>query len=191
MGSRQGLSTVLIFGSIVLVIAILIGNNMGNRVLGQISNRGAGTATPIPIPSASPPDTVTNRALWKRRQVLSVATDPAFPDPRITPEPPVPATPRPLPRRPAAAAPTIPPDTGFATDPPLPARTPNTRYTAPPVPLPVPSHGGEETIAPDEVQTVSPRITPSLRPLATPPRGAAPGRGAPTLPPVSGPSTNP
>lgn len=188
MGRRPGLSTVLILGSIVLVIAIFIGNNMGNRVLGQISRRAGGVATPIPIPSSSSAaDTVTSRALWKRRQVLSVATDPAFPDPRITPEPEIPATPRPAPVRPRARPTRAPKNAADVTEPPV-ETTPNTTYTSPP--LPVPSHAAEETIAPDEVQTLAPKATPPGRPPASP-RTAAPGRSFPTLPPVSQPSLNP
>lgn len=192
MGSRSGLSSVLILGALVLVVAILVGNNMGNRVLGQITSRGSGVATPIPIPSASGGDTVTSRALWKRRQVLSVATDPAFPDPRITPEPEVSATPRPPElRRARKATPTRSPSAGQPTDAAPAEATPDVIYTSPPLPVPIASHAAEETIAPDEVQTVSPRATPSGRPPTSAPRGGSTVRSYPTLPPVSVPSLSP
>lgn len=191
MGGRPGLSTILILGSIVLVIAILIGNNMGNRVLGQITSRAGAVATPIPIPSSSAAvDTVTSRALWKRRQVLSVATDPAFPDPRITPEPEIPATPRPAPVRLRSRPTRTPQNGGDVTDPPA-EKTPNTTYTSPPLAFPMASQAAEETIAPDAVQTLAPKATPAGRPQASPPRSAPPGRSYPTLPPVSQPSLNP
>ncbi|GAC1299486.1 MAG: hypothetical protein NVSMB19_03790 [Vulcanimicrobiaceae bacterium] len=191
MGSRKGLSSVLILGALVLVVAIFVGNNMGNRVLGQISRRAGGEATPIPIPSASAADTATNRALWKRRQVLSVATDPAFPDPRITPEPVIPATPRPFYARPKSAAVKAPKAARSPVALP-PEATPDTTYTSPPLPLPIVTHSAEETIAPDEVQTVSPRSAPaSGRPQPAVPRSAPTVRPATTLPPVSAPSPNP
>lgn len=190
MGRRPGLSTVLILGSLVLVIAIFVGNSMGDRVLGQIASRGGGPPSPIPIPSSSATaDSLTGRVLWKRRQVLSVATDPAFPDPRITPEPEIPATPRPAIRRKPRAAPTIAPD-GVESGPPAARHTPNTTYTSPPMPIPMASAAPEETIAPDAAQTPAPRPVGSVRPSGTV-RSAPAGRGTPTLPPVSVPSVVP
>ena len=92
MGPRAGLSTILILGSIVLLFAIVFGQSMGNRVLSQIASRPSEiSATPVPSPSSSADDERTT-PLWKRHQVISVATDPAFPDPRITPEPTPPPT---------------------------------------------------------------------------------------------------
>lgn len=188
MGRRQGLSTLLILGALVLVIAIFIGQSMGNRVLGAIASKAGDAASPIPIPSVSSlADTVTSRALWKRRQVLSVATDPAFPDPRITPEPEIPATPRPRPK------PTPAPERSQASDAldatAAPEKTPNTSYTSPPLPIPLASHSAEETNAPDEVQSVSPKM--SARPQSVAPRGQPSVRPFPSLPPVSFPSLNP
>lgn len=190
MGGHRGLSSVLILGAIVLVIAVFIGNNMGNRVLGQIASRATSIATPIPIPSASPADTAVNRALWKRRQVLSVATDPAFPDPRITPEPEIPATPKPeIRRRRFKAAPPRP--KGRDASDAAPEATPDTSYTSPPLPLPIASHAAEETIAPDDVQTLTPRAPASVRPQTAAPRGGPTVRPYSTLPPVPVPSFNP
>jgi len=166
MGPRADLSWILIVGAVVLLIAIAVGNNMGNRVLGQIPERVLALATtPIPSPSATANDNAVSQALWKRRQVLSVATDPAFPDPRITPEPPVSPTPKPTPK---------------PTPSPSPARTdeqPNPDYTSPPLPIPL-ATGPEETPPPDQpTATPIPRITPTNTPrsgggrtvLASPP----------------------
>lgn len=174
MGRRQGLSTILVLGAIVLVISIFVGQSMGNRVLGQITSKAGADSTPIPIPSTSAEadDTVTSRALWKRRQVLSVATDPAFPDPRITPEPEIPATPRPQPK--PKASPTPVPDVTTSAQ-----KTPNTTYTSPPLAFPMGTHApAEETSAPDEGQTATPKASSRTR-------------AYPTLPPVSVPSGNP
>jgi hypothetical protein len=98
MRRRAGLSTVLILGALVLLLAIVVGTNMGNRVLGQIGVHVPVEPTPVPPATAAPgepnPGDVTS---WKHVSVMSVATDPGFPDPRITPEPEAPSTPRPKP----------------------------------------------------------------------------------------------
>ncbi len=189
-GKRPGLSTVLVMGALVLVIAIFIGNNMGNRVLGQISSRGAGAAaTPIATPTPGSSDSPQSRALWKRRQVLSVATDPAFPDPRITPEPEPVETARPR-RKANTPSPTQSGKagaSGTASDEPASESTPNTTYTSPALPLPIVSHAAEETIAPDTAQTLAPQ---KATPTASAPRNGGP-RSYPTLPPVSQPSLSP
>jgi hypothetical protein len=180
-GKRPGLSMLLVMGAIVLVIAILVGNNMGNRVLGQISSRGAGAAaTPIATPSPGSSDSPQSRALWKRRQVLSVATDPAFPDPRITPEPEPVETARPT-RKAKTPDPKHPDSKGASSKPsdePGSDSTPTTTYTSPAMPLPIVSHAAEETIAPDATQSLAPQKPPS-------------SRSYPTLPPVSQPSLSP
>ncbi len=92
MGRRTNLAITIVAGGIILLIAIAVGNEMGNRVLGQATERGpAILATPVATPVGFDPDpgAVTGR----RNHVLSVATDPAFPDPRVTPPPPPTAPP--------------------------------------------------------------------------------------------------
>lgn len=184
MGRRPGTTTVLLLGSIVLLLAIAIGNGMGNRVLGQIATRGAvGERTPVPLASASPADSAASRVLWKRRQVLSVATDPAFPDPRITPEPEIPATPRPRPTPSPAPKRTAVPSSA-PTEAASPQTTPDTTYTSPPLPIPLASHEPDATSMPSPVPTLPARGNA---------RGNAAGaiRAYPTLPPVSQPSSGP
>ena len=140
MTPRAGLSTALLVGAVVLLSAIAIGNDMGNRVLGQL----AGTVpvvstTPVPLPTVS--DLAVDadgRQLWSRHDVLSVATDPAFPDPRITPEPPPPPPPPPPRAAPAPAAsakPSLSPSSSAGA-----SGTPKAPYTSPPLPIPLISH---------------------------------------------------
>ena len=76
---------------------------------------------------------------WKRLQVVAVATDPAFPDPRVT------RTPSP---RPAATPPPAPRTA-------LPAPTVKSVYTPPPLPIPIVSHD------PNEVETEPPLPPPA------------------------------
>ncbi|HEY4441853.1 MAG TPA: hypothetical protein VGN14_15435, partial [Candidatus Elarobacter sp.] len=81
---RPGWSALLVAGAIVLVVSILIGQKLGDRVLLQTAQKapivGAGI-TPVPAPAESDRIFLKN---WKRLQVVAVATDPAFPDPRVT-----------------------------------------------------------------------------------------------------------
>jgi hypothetical protein len=129
-------------GAVVLVISILIGQKLGDRVLLQTERRvpiaGSGV-TPVPGAEASGHDVLKN---WKRLQVISVATDPAFPDPRVTrpPAPPPPAY-TPPPRRTT----------------PVPVPTVGAIYTSPPLPIPLVSHN------PGEVETEPPSV-PALPP---------------------------
>jgi hypothetical protein len=185
VGRRAGLSTVLIVGAFVLLIAIAVGQNMGNRVLGQIASRAVlQPPTPIPAASPSPGAESGNQALWKRREVISVATDPAFPDPRVTPEPPPPETPRPAPPRPAHTR-TPEPEPTDDTQPRNDAASP---YTSPPMPIPLITHE-PSTTATDAAATPTGSPEPSPAPrfqFATPRPGAA-ARPTPTIPPYSTP----
>jgi hypothetical protein len=145
---RLGLSTLLIAGAVVLVVSILIGEKLGDGVLLQTERRvpvaGAGV-TPVPEPQASDNGELRN---WKRLQVISVATDPAFPDPRVT-RPPAPPPPSPT-RRPT----------------PLPELTPAARiYTSPPLPLPLVSH------EPSDADTEPPTLSPEERANVLPSSG--------------------
>src|ERR1700722_14638721 len=98
MGRRTNLAITIVASGIILLIAIAVGNEMGNRVLGQATERGpAILATPVATPVGFDPD--PGDVNWRRNHVVSVATDPAFPDPRVTPPPP-PTAPPPPPRRP-------------------------------------------------------------------------------------------
>ncbi len=137
---RPGLSALLIAGAIVLLVSIVIGQRIGDRVLLQTETRtpiaGSGVT---PVPEANPSDRGELKN-WKRLQVVSVATDPAFPDPRVTrpptpPPPPVTPTPRPTP-------------TPRAT--PIPEQPAPSLYTSPPLPIPLVSHepGAAETEPP-------------------------------------------
>jgi hypothetical protein len=82
-------------GAAVLLLAILLGEHMGDKVLGQVARGNASTLpvaiTPEPLQSSGPfgPD-------WKRSMTLTSAADPRFPDPRVPPQP--------LPTRPVETA---------------------------------------------------------------------------------------
>jgi hypothetical protein len=147
----------LVAGAVVLLVSIVIGQKLGDRVLLQTERRvpivGSGIT---PVPEADPSDRGELKN-WKRLQVVSVATDPAFPDPRVTrpPAPPPAATPRATPT--ARPTPTPPPAI----------------YTSPPLPLPLVSHepGASETepptLSPEERANVAPSVTATRPP--TPP----------------------
>ncbi len=165
MGPRAALSQVLIAGAFVLLVAIGVGIAMGNHVLGQVAGREPVLPTAVPI--ATPSGAGPNSAAWKRISVMSVATDPGFPDPRITPEPEVKRTPKPTPK----PTPTPYPVEYLNGETPSPA--PTRPAESPPPAVPEPTPPAEHTV---------------VRPV--PPRSAPPGR-PPTLPPVAIPSLSP
>lgn len=163
MGPRAALSQVLIAGAFVLLVAIGVGIAMGNHVLGQVAGREPVLPTAVPLATPSSGDRA-NSSAWKRISVMSVATDPGFPDPRFTPEPEVRAvphrapTPKPTPTPysveylngstptpPSAPPPQTPPASPEATEGteraatfprPTPRIPPPARTTLPPVPVP-------------------------------------------------------
>src|ERR1700730_14432085 len=103
----------MVAGALVLLVSILVGQKLGDRVLLQTEKRvpivDAGV-TPVPTADASDRTFLKN---WKRLQVVAVATDPAFPDPRVTrpPTPPPPPTPTPPPTPLEPEPPVVPPAT--------------------------------------------------------------------------------
>jgi hypothetical protein len=159
---RPGTSLVLIGGGLLLLIAIAVGQRLGDSVLRQFTEQRSTEAGPImtPVPQASPD--LTQARNWKREQVVSVATDPAFPDPRATPKP----TPKPVP----TANPTIAPPTTPSPSVQLAPAKPT--YTSPPLPIPIASHAPEdiETEPPDAdgypqgIPPVTPEPAPSRLP---------------------------
>ncbi|MEO6834932.1 MAG: hypothetical protein ABI231_03380 [Candidatus Tumulicola sp.] len=85
--SRRFLTIVLATGSAVLLVAIGIGERMGDRVLGQATEQTLQSVIPVaasPTPSQSPGPLGPN---WKRLDTMSAAGDPHFPDPRVPPQP--------------------------------------------------------------------------------------------------------
>jgi hypothetical protein len=138
MGPRASLSFLLLLSAAVLLGAIAVGNRMGNHVLGQISQR----TEAVPTVLLTPVPEVKNRQVslgWKHTQVVSVATDPAFPDPRVTPAPPPP-------KEESVAHPRLPPPPQVPQAAPHPA---DRGYTSPPLPIPLVTHQ-EDQLPPDE-----------------------------------------
>jgi len=143
----------LVAGAVVLLASIVVGQKLGDKILLQTPRRPVLVGSGItPVPEADPSDRGELKN-WKRLQVVSVATDPAFPDPRVTRPPPPPPpvyTPPPLPQHRVT---------------PIPVPTVNVAprggiYTSPPLPLPLVSHD------PNEVSTDAPGPT---QPPITPP----------------------
>jgi hypothetical protein len=91
--SKRLPTVLLAAGAVVLLLAILLGERIGDRGLGEITQNQLDpvrtTFTPEPGATSGPfgPD-------WKRSETLSSAPDPRFPDPRVPPQP--------LPTRPPA-----------------------------------------------------------------------------------------
>ncbi len=100
--SKRFLTLILVLGTAVLLLAIVVGERMGDKVLGSATERRLGglptlVITPAPGQTQGPygPD-------WKRSQSLAAAPDPGFPDPRVPPQPLPTPQPRPSPVAPQA-----------------------------------------------------------------------------------------
>jgi hypothetical protein len=144
---RPGLSALLVAGAVVLIVSILIGQKLGDRILLQTPRRPVLVGSGItPVPEADPSDRGELKN-WKRLQVVSVATDPAFPDPRVT-------------RPPTPPPPVYTPPPHRATPIPVPTvNAPRGIYTSPPLPIPLVSHDPNETSTPEPGPT-QPPLTP-------------------------------
>jgi hypothetical protein len=92
MGPRVDFSVLLFLSGALLLGAIALGNRMGNHVLVQVSERTEVAPTPLLTPVPGAKDRQVSLG-WKKTQLVSVATDPAFPDPRVTPVAPAPLPP--------------------------------------------------------------------------------------------------
>ncbi len=140
--SKRLPTLVLLAGIVVLLIAIALGEHMGEQVLGQASDHADLTQiriTPAPEQTSAPygPD-------WKRSSTLSAASDPGFPDPRIPPVP--------LPTRPPAPSPTPSPRPGPTLNPNIPI------WRQTPIPTETPAG---QTPAPSASPAASPTPTPT------------------------------
>jgi hypothetical protein len=127
-------------GAAVLLLAILLGERMGDRVLGQVARGNALTLpvaiTPEPLQTAGPygPD-------WKRSETITSAPDPRFPDPRVPPQP--------LPTRPVETP------------------APVTHTPTPNPNIPVWRQQPLPTVAPVSIPTEEPTVAP--QPVSSPP----------------------
>jgi hypothetical protein len=95
--SKRFLTVVLLMGIIVLIAGIALGQRAGDRVIGQVTEKRLDsiapvTVTPAPAQTAASPYGPD----WKRTDVMSAASDPGFPDPRVPPA--LPPTPNPPPK---------------------------------------------------------------------------------------------
>ncbi len=141
----------LVAGAVVLLASIVVGQKLGDKILLQTPRRPVLVGSGItPVPEADPSDRGELKN-WKRLQVVSVATDPAFPDPRVTrpPAPPPPVyTPPPVQRR---VTPIPVPTVNVA---------PHGIYTSPPLPIPLVSHDPNEVPTESPAGPTQPPITP-------------------------------
>jgi hypothetical protein len=125
-------------GAAVLLLAVAIGERMGDRVIGQATDQtlqsAASLVTPAPGSSPQPygPD-------WKRSQALSAAGDPHFPDPRVPPQPLPTLAPTPKPQPTVPPTPTPNPNIPIWRQKPLPTATPLRASPAEQTPLDQPS----------------------------------------------------
>jgi hypothetical protein len=134
MPNRRPKTALTLVGmGIVLLAAVVVGQQIGEHTIFGATERRVQipekTITPVPEDTGGANEAISRN--WKRLQVVSVATDPAFPDPRVTPPPP--PTPKPSPSRKPGAAPTL---------------NPAELYTSPPLPVPLASEEPGESPKP-------------------------------------------
>jgi hypothetical protein len=131
MRSRRPRTALLLTGmGIVLLLSVVAGQQIGEHTIFGATQRRVDVPEQMITPV--PEETSSNEAIarnWKRLQVVSVATDPAFPDPRVTPPP----TPSPRPTPSPKPRPTV---------------NPTQIYTSPALALPLASHEPGETSPP-------------------------------------------
>lgn len=86
--SKRYVAIVLGLGTLVLLLAIVLGERMGYHLLGE-STELSPAVLPTVLITPEPPDASSGAygPDWKRSQTLSGAPDPGFPDPRVPPEP--------------------------------------------------------------------------------------------------------
>lgn len=110
-----------------LLVAVAVGQRMGNSVMQQATGQQPQAVMPTPLPTTSAAAQGYGPN-WKSSQALSAAPDPRFPDPRVPPKPlptplPIPrATPTPV----AVATPTYNPNLPVWRQKPLPTLPPTT-----------------------------------------------------------------
>lgn len=147
--SNRFATIVLAAGTVVLLIAIGVGERMGDRVLGEATQQGLQSVTAA-VPSPQPTDTHGPYGPdWKRSETLSTAPDPHFPDPRVPPQP----LPTPVPTPKVTPTPYVPP---------TPTPNPNVpiwRQQPMPTATPIPSVSPSAEASPVQTQ-------PSSRPLS-------------------------
>jgi hypothetical protein len=96
--SKRYATMLLAAGVVVLLVAILLGEHMGDRVMTEADNDNL-SQTPLITPVPQPTDGAYGLD-WKRSQTLAAAGDPHFPDPRVPPKP------LPTPSQPPSPSPT-------------------------------------------------------------------------------------
>jgi hypothetical protein len=140
--SKRFLTIVLALGTLVLLAAVAIGQSMGDRVIGQVTEHRLNSLSTIDV--TPPPLAATGPygPNWQRTQALASAPDPGFPDPRVPPQAlPTPVASTPAPRiLKAAATPTPNPNLPVWRQKPLPVKAPvRTPAAATPAPTQQPS----------------------------------------------------
>lgn len=135
MPNRRPRTALTLVGmGIVLLAAVAVGQQIGEHtIFGATERRVAipeAVITPVPEDTGGTDEAISRN--WKRLQVVSVATDPAFPDPRVTPRP----TPSPRP-------------TPTSTPTPAPSTNPAVLYTSPPLSAPPAPATPESPQSPD------------------------------------------
>jgi hypothetical protein len=126
-------TVVLAVGAAVLLIAVAVGQHMGDRVMQQATQQQLQSVIPTPLPSGADASPRPYGPDWKRSQSLSAAGDPRFPDPRVPPKPlpTLPPTPKASPSPPPPVTPTPNPNIPIWRQKPFPTFEPSPASSGP------------------------------------------------------------
>lgn len=140
-------TVVLAVGAAVLLIAVAVGQRMGDRVMQQATEQQLQSVMPTPLPSGADASPQPYGPDWKRSQSLSAAGDPRFPDPRVPPKPlpTLPPTPKASPPPPPPATPTPNPNIPIWRQKPFPTFAPSPASSGPSASPGVGTPGGTPT----------------------------------------------
>jgi hypothetical protein len=106
--SKRFATLVLTAGILVLLLAIVLGEGMGQNVMRNV-NEGNLASIPVAITPNPQPSSVPYGPGWEQPDALAAAPDPRFPDPRVPPVP----LPTFVPRPTVGPKPTATPDTAI------------------------------------------------------------------------------
>jgi hypothetical protein len=134
--SKRFITVVLGLGVVVLLLAIFIGEHMGDRVLGSAIEQRTNAVQAIAITPGPAKSAMPYGPNWKSSQALAAAGDPGFPDPRIPPQP-LPTPPKASPTPSPSPTPTINPNIPIWRQQPLPKTSARSALSPGPTATPV------------------------------------------------------
>lgn len=150
--SNRFATLLLAAGAAVLLVAILLGEQMGNRVFSKIARGQQAAVTAIAITPEPPATSGPYGPDWRRSETLTAVAQPNFPDPRVPPKPLPTPRPAPTPTKGPLGSPTPNPNVPIWRQQPLPTVAPAELAPAAPAGPSAPAAPASPTAATLEAQ---------------------------------------